>query len=624
MLPKRTRHGVRPALNAIAFLGVFLLVLETSSIGSERTMQGRWKLDGTNCYWDEYDDGPHQCDPNLGQWVLSGAQCVWDPWASGPAQCSPGGGRWKISGTSCYWDPFDSGPAQCDPNLGQWTLSGTTCYWNPWGSGPAQCDPNLGRWTLAGTSCYWDPWGSGPAQCSSNLGRWKLSGTTCSWDPWDTGPAQCSPNSGRWTLNGTQCVWDPWSSGPGQCSPDLGRWILNGTQCAWDPWGSGPAQCDSNLGRWKLSGTSCSWDPWDSGPAQCSPNAGRWKLSGTSCAWDPWSSGSAQCDPNAATFYDDIEYGGASFISGSDMAFAGEAWDDRISSISVPPGMTVTIYEHANFGGQSLVVTEEMADLRLVALPGSEGTWNDALSSIRVTVTPPPQPPVSRTVLLVNGSFNATPDWAQADSATFLAIASTYGVLPGHFEWHENSITQVVAPLYSGIVAGAHRLAAFIDALPHGEEIILITHSHGGNVALLATTYFTHRPVARMINLGTPINWDLRWYAPWVNHTCTASSWIDWVQFFGASPFQMGQFALAAYYAHYYGIKSAEAFLAGEHELGWSYAALASASAYAGYTWWRSTKEELFDDTLMYDHLNHYQMHSGLVWNSIPAYCKKQ
>jgi hypothetical protein len=211
----------------------------------------------------------------IGVFILMAAGVV----ATRPV-AGPDAGRWKVNGTSCYWDANDSGPDQCDPNAGRWKLDGTTCSWDPWDSGPAQCDPNLGRWKLSGTTCSWDPWDSGPAQCDPNLGRWKLSGTTCSWDPWDSGAAQCDPNLGRWTLNGTTCSWDPWGSGAAQCSPNLGRWTLNGTTCSWDPWGSGAAQCDPNLGRWTLNGTTCSWDPWGSGPAQCDPNALELAVSG--------------------------------------------------------------------------------------------------------------------------------------------------------------------------------------------------------------------------------------------------------------------------------------------------------------------------------------------------------
>jgi hypothetical protein len=56
---------------------------------------GRWKWSGTTCYWDEYDSGPNQCDPNA----------------------PPPTGRYKTDGWSCWFDANDSGPNQCDPNV---------------------------------------------------------------------------------------------------------------------------------------------------------------------------------------------------------------------------------------------------------------------------------------------------------------------------------------------------------------------------------------------------------------------------------------------------------------------------------------------------------------------------
>jgi hypothetical protein len=77
---------------------------------------GRWKVNGTQCYWDATDTGPDQCNPNAGRWKLNGTTCYWDGFDSGPDQCNPNAGRWKWSGSACYWDGFDTGPAQCDPN----------------------------------------------------------------------------------------------------------------------------------------------------------------------------------------------------------------------------------------------------------------------------------------------------------------------------------------------------------------------------------------------------------------------------------------------------------------------------------------------------------------------------
>jgi hypothetical protein len=84
------------------------------------------------------------------------------------------------------------------------------------------------------------------------------------------------------------------------------------------------------------------------------------------------------------SFYGDINFSGGAFSLSSDSSFVGWDWNDRISSVIVPAGQTVTLYEHSDFGGQSLTLTSDAADLRQFAGPGPGNTWNDAVSSIRI------------------------------------------------------------------------------------------------------------------------------------------------------------------------------------------------------------------------------------------------
>src|SRR5262245_58566485 len=86
----------------------------------------------------------------------------------------------------------------------------------------------------------------------------------------------------------------------------------------------------------------------------------------------------------AATFYEHLDFPGASFNAEGDVPFVGWDWNDQITSLTVPPGGSVTIYEHADFGGASLTLSSDTADLRWFAGPGGDGTWNDAVSSLRV------------------------------------------------------------------------------------------------------------------------------------------------------------------------------------------------------------------------------------------------
>ncbi len=89
-----------------------------------------------------------------------------------------------------------------------------------------------------------------------------------------------------------------------------------------------------------------------------------------------------------ATFYEDINYGGASFPANADMSFVGWDWNDRISSLRVPVGLAVILYQNIDFGGASLTLTSDAPDLRAYPGPGADGTWNDAASSIRISCDP--------------------------------------------------------------------------------------------------------------------------------------------------------------------------------------------------------------------------------------------
>lgn len=88
--------------------------------------------------------------------------------------------------------------------------------------------------------------------------------------------------------------------------------------------------------------------------------------------------------PSPAALYDDVGYGGASLDLGSDSAFVGWDWNDRISSVRVPAGRTVTLFENADFAGESVTLSGDVDDLRQYPGPGADGTWNDAASSILV------------------------------------------------------------------------------------------------------------------------------------------------------------------------------------------------------------------------------------------------
>jgi hypothetical protein len=99
----RLRGLVRNARNRMPELAnrvvlVVLLALGGAVTVSASDLDGRWKIGAPGeCYWDAYDSGPDQCDPN------------------NPPP--PPSGRWKVTDTGqCYFDEYDSGPDQCDSN----------------------------------------------------------------------------------------------------------------------------------------------------------------------------------------------------------------------------------------------------------------------------------------------------------------------------------------------------------------------------------------------------------------------------------------------------------------------------------------------------------------------------
>jgi hypothetical protein len=353
---------------------------------------------------------------------------------------------------------------------------------------------------------------------------------------------------------------------------------------------------------------------------------GRWKLGGDgSCYWDPNDSGPNQCDPNqpsGAVLFDKILYDGASMSVGGDLSFVGWDWNDRVSSVRVPAGATITLYEHSDFGGAYLTLTSDAPDLRNFAGPGPGGTWNDAVSSIRFGAPNPP-PPTSSTIL-VNGSFNEAPEWAQPGSAEYNAIAAAYGVSPYPWPWTANSLTEVIPPYYTGIINGGFALANYLASLPPG-DVNLISHSHGGNVVLMSQAWST-RPIRRYIQLGTPINWDFGQWRYALNYDvegrCQASSTADWKQFFGSSPYQVGNFFYSAYHSVAGAIQAFESLRNGDYEGSFYWFATSVFDAIQADSWLDTTRIEVEGPTYVFSGLSHADLHEPPVWNAIAPYCR--
>lgn len=92
---------------------------------------------------------------------------------------------------------------------------------------------------------------------------------------------------------------------------------------------------------------------------------------GTNCTYVP---------APTITVFEHHSYGGASLtITGEwSVNYSDDFWNDRISSVYVPRGYAVILYEDAHFRGRSVVLEHSWN-------PYSSGDfWNDRISSIRV------------------------------------------------------------------------------------------------------------------------------------------------------------------------------------------------------------------------------------------------
>ena len=103
----------------------------------------------------------------------------------------------------------------------------------------------------------------------------------------------------------------------------------------------------------------------------------------------------AQAAAGDVCFYENINYGGISFCSGTDHASLSSTWNDRISSVKVPQGSKVTLYEHINYGGRKLELTADSASV--VGL-----NFNDLASSLKITTAPAT---AAKKILFVGNSF---------------------------------------------------------------------------------------------------------------------------------------------------------------------------------------------------------------------------
>lgn len=234
---------------------------------------------------------------------------------------------------------------------------------------------------------------------------------------------------------------------------------------------------------------------------------------------------------------------------------------------------------------------------------------------------PPPPPPPSSFTFIVNG-IESTGEWALPGTEFSNAIAATYGAVPEFKYWSSNSWQQVLPPYYVGIWSGALDLANFLDSLPPG-DVNLIAHSHGGNV-VLASQYWSTRPVRRYINLATPINWDFGYlrYSYNASGRCQASSTADWAQPWGASPSQVSNIVYHVYHSVAGAIEAFQALINGDYDSSFWWFWQSVFDAIEADYWIDTTRIEVEGPTFMFGGLGHTQLHTPGVWNAIAPWCQ--
>jgi hypothetical protein len=228
----------------------------------------------------------------------------------------------------------------------------------------------------------------------------------------------------------------------------------------------------------------------------------------------------------------------------------------------------------------------------------------------------------AQTVGLINGSFvNPPADWMLPGHPDQLyeALRSWYGVAPRTAGWSPSFL--VFPPFYSDIWAGGPSMAGILAGLPAG-NLDVVTHSHGGNVAILST-YYMSRPLQTLVNLGTPINWDLPGFLGGAGaaRRCQVSSSADWVQFAGASPYQITNFAYSIYGSIAGAVAAFDALVAGDYATALAFFQYSTFEVMVAEYWWYTTKIEVDGPTYMFSGLGHGDLHTGAVWNAVAPFC---
>ena len=92
--------------------------------------------------------------------------------------------------------------------------------------------------------------------------------------------------------------------------------------------------------------------------------------------------------PSPVTLYENCNYGGASasvnigdYASMDKIKFK----NDSLSSLKIPAGMKVVLYEDNYFKGESVTLFKDVSCLNSIQMKGFKN-WNDKTSSLKVSV----------------------------------------------------------------------------------------------------------------------------------------------------------------------------------------------------------------------------------------------
>lgn len=119
---------------------------------------------------------------------------------------------------------------------------------------------------------------------------------------------------------------------------------------------------------------------------------------------------------SGATLCENPNNGGRCVTYTFDTPYVGNAFNDIFSAVRLVGGATVSVYEHANYGGRCQVVSGDLANL------AGSYIGDNAISSLRIGATCPAQPPASGATLCTNADYtgqclNYTVDTAYVGNA---------------------------------------------------------------------------------------------------------------------------------------------------------------------------------------------------------------